>query len=109
MGSGRGAGSETVRDAMVTGFNHTVTCRGEQFHVQTEDSGREHPHIVTLLYRGGVIIASQKTSYADILKMEKLDENIGDLMKEQHKQMMHRLKGGEFDEKIRLCCGREWD
>lgn len=84
---------------MVLGFNHNLMYKGEVFHVQTEDSGVANPHIITLLYRGGVIISSRKTSYADILKMESLEVVVEELMKEQHKDMMRRLKSGEFDEK----------
>jgi len=84
---------------MVLGFNHNLMYKGEVFHVQTEDSGVANPHIITLLYRGGVIISSKKTSYSDILKMENLDVVVEELMKEQHKDMMRRLKAGEFDEK----------
>jgi hypothetical protein len=58
-----------------------------------------NPHIITLLYRGGVIISSKKTSYSDILKMDNLEVVVEELMKEQHKEMMRRLKAGEFDEK----------
>lgn len=85
---------------MVLGFNHNVNYKGEVFHVQTEDSGVKNPHIVTLLYRAGVILASKKTSYADILKIDSLEAVVEDLMKEQHKDMMRRLKNGEFDGKI---------
>jgi hypothetical protein len=84
---------------MVLGFNHNLQYKGEVFHVQTEDSGIANPHIITLLYRGGVILSSQKTSYSDILKMERLELVVEELMKEQHKNMMRRLKSGEFDEK----------
>lgn len=85
---------------MVLGYNHNVTYKGEVFHVQTEDSGIRNPHIITLLYRAGVIISSKKTSYADIIKIEQLEALVEDLMKEQHKDMMRRLKNGEFDHKI---------
>lgn len=84
---------------MVLGYNHNLMYKGEVFHVQTEDSGVANPHIITLLYRGGVIISSKKTSYSDILKMDNLEVVIEELMKEQHKEMMRRLKAGEFDEK----------
>ncbi|MDD2365655.1 MAG: hypothetical protein PHN84_05770 [Desulfuromonadaceae bacterium] len=84
---------------MVLGFNHNLIYKGEVFHVQTEDSGVANPHIITLLYRGGVIISSKKTSYSDILKMENLEVVVEELMKEQHKEMMRRLKSGEYDEK----------
>ena len=82
---------------MVVGFNHNIMYRGEMFHVQTEDSGINNPHIITLLYRGGTILASKKTSYADILKIENLAQVVEELMKEQHKDVLRRLKNGEFD------------
>lgn len=82
---------------MVVGFNHNVMYKGEVFHVQTEDSGVANPTIVTLLYRGGTIIASRKTSYADIVRVSDLDRVVENLMKEQHKNMLRRLKNGEFD------------
>lgn len=82
---------------MLLGYNHNVTYKGDVFHIQTEDSGVKNPHVITLLYREGVILCSKKTSYADILKIESLEAVVEDLMKEQHKDMMRRLKGGEFD------------
>ena len=85
---------------MVLGFNHNIRYRGELFHVQTEDSGRANPHIITLLYRGGTILASAKTSYADIIKVDQLEVVVESIMKEQHKEMMRRLKSGEFDARI---------
>jgi ketol-acid reductoisomerase len=84
---------------MVLGFNHNIQYKGEIFHIQTEDSGIATPHIITLLYRGGTIIASKKTSYADIIKADNLEQVVEELMKEQHKEMLRRLKSGEFDEK----------
>lgn len=84
---------------MVVGFNHNVMYKGDVFHIQTEDSGVNNPHIITLLYRGGTIISSKKTSYADILKVNNLEQVVEELMKEQHKDMLRRLKGGEFDDR----------
>ncbi|WP_305044118.1 hypothetical protein [Geoalkalibacter sp.] len=85
---------------MVVGFNHNVRHQGELYHVQTEDGGLKNPHILTLLYRGGTIVTSRKTSYADITKAEQLEKIVEDLMKEQHKEMLRRLKEGAFDELI---------
>jgi hypothetical protein len=84
---------------MVLGFNHNIRYKGEIFHVQTEDSGIATPQITTLLYRGGTIIASKKTGYADIIKVDNLELVVEELMKDQHKEMLRRLKLGEFDEK----------
>ena len=87
---------------MLVGYNHNIGYKGEVFHVQTEDSGINTPHIITLLYRGGNILASKKTSYADIVKMGNLSQVVEELMKEQHKDMLRRLKNGEFDERLGL-------
>jgi len=84
---------------MVQGFNHNILYKGVVFHVQTEDSGLKNPHITTLLYRDGTIIASKKTDYSDIITVEMLEKIVEDLMKEQHKDMLRRLKAGEFDGK----------
>ena len=85
---------------MVVGFNHNFRYKGEVFHVQTEDGGLNTTNIITLLYRGGTILARQKTSYADISKVDNLDKVVEELMKEQHKEMLKRLKTGEFDQRI---------
>jgi len=87
---------------MLVGYNHNIRYKGEVFHVQTEDSGINSPHIITLLYRGGNIIASKKTSYADIVKMGNLNQVVEELMKEQHKDMLRRLKSAEFDARLGL-------
>ena len=85
---------------MVPGYNHNIMYKGLAFHIQTEDSGVRNPQITTLLYRGGSIIASKKTDYSDIIMAEMLEKVVEDLMKEQHKDMLRRLKSGEFDSRI---------
>lgn len=87
---------------MVVGFNHNFNYKGELYHIQTEDSGVKTPHIITLLYKGGTILASKKTSYADIIKVDNLEQVVEDLMKEQHREMLRRLKNGEFDQLLGL-------
>lgn len=86
---------------MVVGYNHNIRYKGEVFHIQTEDTGLKtaNPTIITLLYQGGTIVASKKTTYDDIVKMDNLDKIVEELMKEQHKQMLFRLKAGEFDQR----------
>lgn len=86
---------------MIVGFNHNILYLGVGFHVQTEDGGLKSPSLVTLLYHGGIIVSSQKTSYADILGVDNLNQVVEDLAKEQHKGMLRRLTNGEFDARIR--------
>jgi hypothetical protein len=74
--------------------------KGVVYHVQTEDSGTTNPQITTLLYCEGTILASKKTSYADIIKVDHLEKVVEDLMKDQHKEMLRSLKNGDFDDRI---------
>jgi hypothetical protein len=82
----------------VTGFNHNIKHKGKVYHVQTEDSGVNNPHIITHLFVGGNILASKKTSYADILGAENLHEVVRELMEEQHKEMLRNLINGVYDD-----------
>jgi hypothetical protein len=82
---------------MITGCNTNVLYRGKQFHVQTEDSGRGKPHIISHVYHGGTIIASEKSSYAHRIDAEELDIKVRAQIELQHKTMLKRLTGGELD------------
>lgn len=80
------------------GFNNNVRHNGKIFHIQTEDSGVKHPHVITHLFAdGGRILKSTKTSYAEHLGSENLTETVRALMKEQHKAMFIALRDGVFD------------
>ena len=82
---------------MLTGYNTDFKYQGKIYHVQTEDGGVNSPSIISLLYHQGAILASRKTSYADILKADCLDDVVRDLMMEQHKQMIRDLMQGKLD------------
>jgi hypothetical protein len=82
---------------MLTGYNTDFKFQGKVFHCQTEDGGTSSPYITSLLYHQGAILASRKTSYADILKADCLDEVVRELMMEQHKQMIRDLMQGKLD------------
>src|SRR5258706_8656088 len=80
------------------GFNNNVKHRGRLFHIQTEDSGIRHPHVITHLFMdGGRILKTVKTSYAEHVGSDRLSNVVRDLMKEQHKMMFIALRGGQFD------------
>jgi hypothetical protein len=80
------------------GFNNNVRHKGRVFHIQTEDSGIKHPHVITHLFAdGGRIVRSQKTSYAEFVGDEELQRKVRSLMQEQHKAMFIALRAGKFD------------
>ncbi|MBT39149.1 MAG: hypothetical protein CL938_11455 [Deltaproteobacteria bacterium] len=82
---------------LITGINTNVRYGGRVFHVQTEDSGRDRPHVISHLYYTGTILASQKTEYAGRLGESDLDAMLRKLMDEQHLGMLERLQQGGFD------------
>jgi hypothetical protein len=82
---------------MLTGYNTDFKYKGKIYHCQTEDGGVNSPYVTSLLYLQGAILASRKTSYADILKADCLDEVVRGLMMDQHKQMIRDLMHGKLD------------
>ena len=82
---------------MITGFNTNVRHGGRLFHVQTEDSGKAYPHVISHVYYGGTILASEKHDYEDLLGSDDLTEAVRALMEGQHKAMVARLKQGALD------------
>jgi hypothetical protein len=89
----------------VLGYNHNIRHRGIVFHVQTEDSGVENPHIYTHIFQGGVILASRKLDYDG----EAAAETVKALMQAQHKAVLKDLKRGAFNEKIEAYFGDKID
>ncbi len=85
---------------MLPGYNHNIRYREGVYHVQTEDSGVQNPHIITHLFVGGNIIESRKTSYAELVNSTNLDSAVVDMMQKQHKGMLRDLIGGQLDHKI---------
>jgi hypothetical protein len=83
---------------MVVGFNHNIKHKGKMYHIQTEDSGLENPHLITHLFVGGNILASKKTSYADLVGADNLVAVVRELMEEQHKEMLRNLINGVYDD-----------
>jgi hypothetical protein len=83
---------------VITGFNTDIKHSEKVYHVQTEDKGVANPYIETLVYVGGEILASKKTSYAEQLKTGVDDKWIGGLMEQQHRTMIAAIKRGRFDQ-----------
>ncbi|HTJ46070.1 MAG TPA: hypothetical protein VL463_28390 [Kofleriaceae bacterium] len=85
----------------ILGYNHNVRFRGVVFHVQTEDSGLQNPHVFTHLFHGGVILSTRKLVYDP----DASEEAVKALMQSQHKAVLRDLKNGSFDDKIDLYLG----
>lgn len=87
----------TFRKAQM-GFNNNIKWQGHVFHVQTEDSGLDQPHIVTHLFAdGGRVIKSHRRSYAKSVTRPDVAEFVRGLMKGQHFEMILALREGRFN------------
>ena len=80
------------------GYNTNVRHNGNLYHIQTEDSGVDHPHIITHLFVEGTILATKKSSYADVLSREDWEKTVREMMKDQHRCMFVELRDGLHDD-----------
>ncbi|MFQ5579515.1 MAG: hypothetical protein ACE5FZ_02795 [Nitrospiria bacterium] len=79
---------------MVSGINTDFKYKGETFHIQTEDGGKDSPVITTLLFKAGAIYASKRTDYGKVLQPDSPKDAVQELMREQHKGMIRDLTSG---------------
>lgn len=82
------------------GYNHNLKYKGRVYHVQTEDSGLDNPHIFTHLFHDGTILRSAKQEYHDLLGNPDWEATLRGRMQAQHKDMMKELIKGSCDERI---------
>lgn len=83
---------------MITGYNTDVRHGNRVFHVQTEDKGTSNPKIETLIYVGGEILDSYRSSYEDLVPEGPVSEPvIQTRMDEQHKAIIRDIKNGKYD------------
>jgi hypothetical protein len=83
------------------GFNNNIKFRERVFHVQTEDSGLDQPHVITHLFAdGGRIVKSHKRSYSESVTRQDVAQYVRGLMKAQHMEMVVMLREGRFDDII---------
>jgi hypothetical protein len=81
---------------VITGFNTDVVYKGVTYHVQTEDKGPANPLILTLVYKGGEILAARRLRYADQISGPDDEATIARLLEEQHTAVMEEAKKGAF-------------
>ncbi|MCE7891271.1 MAG: hypothetical protein DYH12_16500, partial [Sorangiineae bacterium PRO1] len=87
------------------GFNNNIKFMDQVFHVQTEDSGLDAPHIITHLFAdGGRVIKSHKRDYHEHVNRGDVADFVKGLMKAQHLEMVLMLREGRFEP---IIAGRE--
>ncbi|MBZ5537691.1 MAG: hypothetical protein LAO31_17175 [Acidobacteriia bacterium] len=80
---------------MITGLNTAVTFKEHEYHVQTEDRGHDNPVIESMIYQGGAILGSKKTSYKELLKSGSFSEDkLREALERQHYAIVHAIRTG---------------
>lgn len=83
---------------MITGYNTDVRHGSRVYHVQTEDKGLSNPRIETLIYVGGEILDSYRSSYEELTATPPVPEAAIQIrMDEQHKAIIRDIKNGKYD------------
>ena len=85
---------------MITGYNTDIRHKDVVFHVQTEDKGTANPHVESLVYVKGQVIANKRTNYADMIAEGKGEKAVIALIEHQHRVMIAAIKGGKLDDKV---------
>lgn len=80
------------------GYNSDVSWLGSEYHVQTEDWGRENPFLVSRVFRNGAVVKSIKTSYHEVLPRSPAVDTkaIRLAMKIQHQEILDLLLSGKL-------------
>lgn len=83
---------------MHKGFNSDLTVRGKQYHVQTEDWGRENPVLVSRVFCNGAVLKTIKTPHSVAMRSGPVNdaEAIRQALRRQHHQVMDELLSGDL-------------
>jgi hypothetical protein len=82
----------------LVGFNNNFRYRGLSFHIQTEDSGVERPHIITHLFvDGGRVIKTLRNDYSEHVNDPNYRTVVQRMMRDQHRAMAYDLRQGRVD------------
>jgi hypothetical protein len=81
---------------MIPGLNTNIRQAGVEYHVQTEDLGRQNPFVLTLVFRAGAIVAREKANYREALGEAASETQIKALMHQQHYRIIRSLQEGRL-------------
>jgi len=83
---------------MITGYNTDVEHDGVVYHVQTEDKGLENPLLLSLVYAGGAILASKRSSYEDLIVAGFNEAALAERLQRQHRLICAAINAGRIDD-----------
>ncbi|MCU1264147.1 MAG: hypothetical protein JWM21_465 [Acidobacteria bacterium] len=83
---------------MITGYNTDVEHDGVVYHVQTEDKGLDTPLVLSLVYSGGAILASKRSSYRDLITAGFDEAVLTERLQRQHRLICAAINAGRIDD-----------
>lgn len=83
---------------MITGYNTDVEHDGVIYHVQTEDKGLDTPLLLSLVYSGGAILASKRSSYQDLIADGFDEALLAERLQRQHRLICAAINAGRIDD-----------
>jgi hypothetical protein len=83
---------------MITGYNTDVEHDGVVYHVQTEDKGIESPLVLSLVYTGGAILASKRSSYRDLIAAGFDEAVLTERLQRQHRLICAAINAGRIED-----------
>jgi hypothetical protein len=92
-------------ESMISGYNTDVRHGATLFHVQTEDKGLENPSIESLIYIGGRVVASKRSSYAELVQTGADRSAIAHLVDQQHRRVIAAILAGRLDARLQAIIG----
>ena len=87
---------------MISGFNTDIDHDGVTYHVQTEDKGLDSPFVLSLVYKGGTILASKRSPYEDLLEKGFDEAELEMRLQRQHKLICAAIRAGRIDDLMRM-------
>jgi hypothetical protein len=87
-----------LQTTLITGFNTDVEHEGVVYHVQTEDKGLKSPLILSLVYVGGTILASKRTTYNDLIDAGFDENRLAERLQRQHKLICAAIHAGRIED-----------
>jgi two-component SAPR family response regulator len=85
---------------MIFGFNTDVKHDDTVYHVQTEAHRANHTFQSTVFLKGQCV-AKKAGSYAEASDAEQTDQQLHELLKEQHREIVEAIRNGQIAEVIK--------
>ena len=87
-----------IQSKRTSEFSTTVRVKGINYHIQTEPGSDKFPYFTTNAYFGGSIVDTLKSPYPSRQGVNEAE--IKALMRNQHEEMLQRLKGKHVESKL---------